>query len=154
MHLRQNKNRWQAKRFKKFPRFSIYLQRDKTNTYLERNYISLNNKMLDFLAEKEPAEQIAIEETDRDSVESSEAANLALSQQQAQTIDSLNEVSRAQQDTTFNRHGASTVKDENSVQEHVPPQQIDEQDKTLQPSSPKNIQTALQTHQTDRSRSN
>ena len=95
MHLRQSKNRWQAKRFKKFPRFSIYLQRDKTNTYLERNYISLNNKMLDFLAEKEPTEHIAIEETDRDSVESSDAAELALSQQQAQTIDSLNDLSRA-----------------------------------------------------------
>lgn len=48
------KSGWHARRFKKFPRFSIYLQRDKTNSYLERNYISLNNRMLEFLAEKEP----------------------------------------------------------------------------------------------------
>ena len=45
---------WQAKRFKRFPRFSIYLQRDKANTHLERNYISLNNRMLAYLAEPDP----------------------------------------------------------------------------------------------------
>lgn len=45
---------WQAKRFKRFPRFSIYLHRDKTNSHLERNYISLNNRMLSYLAEPEP----------------------------------------------------------------------------------------------------
>ena len=76
---RQGKNRWHAKRFKKFPRFSIYLQRDKTNTYLERNYISLNNKMLEFLAEKEPEEEevYSIREVDdRDSMESSERAKI------------------------------------------------------------------------------
>ena len=45
---------WQAKRFKKFPRFSIYLTRDKANSHLERNYISLNNRMLAYLAEQDP----------------------------------------------------------------------------------------------------
>ena len=143
MIQRQNKNRWHAKRFKKFPRFSIYLQRDKTNTYLERNYISLNNKMLDFLAEKDPNQQFSIQETDRDSMESSDAKAETL-KDGIHTIDSLAELSLAQHDNPFNKQGASTVKDENSLQEHVV-QPADEKN-TLQVGSPKQIQTALQTH--------
>ena len=62
MQQRGLKQGFHAKRFKKFPRFSIYLQRDKTNTYLERNYISLNNRMLSFLAQQEPEKIEATEE--------------------------------------------------------------------------------------------
>jgi len=60
---------WQAKRFKKFPRFSIYLQRDKASSYLESNYISLSNQMLQFLAEKEVPPDL--KEASKDSIESS-----------------------------------------------------------------------------------
>ena len=69
---RSSKNRWHARRYKKFPRFSIYLQRDKTNSYLERNYISLNNKMLEFLAEQDPeAPQQTVVEDGEESIASS-----------------------------------------------------------------------------------
>ena len=36
-----------------------------------------------------------------------------------QTIDSLAELSMAQHDNPFNKHGASTVKDETSIQEQA-----------------------------------
>lgn len=85
---------------------------------MERNYISLNNKMLEFLAEKEPGEQSSIKETDRDSVESSEQAR-TLSQQDIQTIESLHELSKANQEIVFNKQGESTVKDENSIQQDM-----------------------------------
>ena len=34
---------WHAKRYKKFPRFSIALSKGNAKDFLERNYISLNN---------------------------------------------------------------------------------------------------------------
>ena len=66
--------------------------------------------MLDFLAVKEPTPQYSIQETDRDSMESS-ADEKAESQKVIHTIESLAELSLAQHE----KHGASTVKDETSV---------------------------------------
>jgi hypothetical protein len=40
------KKGWQAKRFKKFPRFSIYLSKGDAKEFLERNYISLSNQVI------------------------------------------------------------------------------------------------------------
>ena len=49
--MRSGKPGWHAKRFKKFPRFSIFLHRDEERDHLEQNYISLNSKILSYLAQ-------------------------------------------------------------------------------------------------------
>ena len=55
--MRSGKPGWHAKRFKKFPRFSIFLHRDEEQDYLEQNYISLNSKILSYLAQQDPNPQ-------------------------------------------------------------------------------------------------
>jgi hypothetical protein len=49
---------WHAKRYKKFPRFSIYLSKGDAKEFLERNYISLSTKVIQFLAKDESEEVI------------------------------------------------------------------------------------------------
>ena len=49
-HMRSGRPGWHAKRFKKFPRFSIFLHREEESDHLEQNYISLNSRILSYLA--------------------------------------------------------------------------------------------------------
>ena len=52
--MRTGKPGWHAKRFKKFPRFSIFLHRDEEHDHLEQHYISLNSRILSYLAQHDP----------------------------------------------------------------------------------------------------
>ena len=52
--MRSGKPGWHAKRFKKFPRFSIFLHRDEEQDHLEQHYISLNSRILSYLAQHDP----------------------------------------------------------------------------------------------------
>lgn len=74
---RQGPPGWHAKRFKKFPRFNIYLQKDKSNSYLEKNYISLNNKMLEFLTEEDPTENKKSQNLQNNDIDSLESAEIS-----------------------------------------------------------------------------
>lgn len=54
---RVGKSGWNAKRFNRFPRFNIYLQKDQDGNHFEKNFISLNNKMINFLMKRDPSKE-------------------------------------------------------------------------------------------------
>ena len=72
--MRQGRPGWHAKRFKKFPRFSIFLNRPEEQDHLEQNYISLNSRILSYLAQPDP-NQSNYEELDEESNIEAEVAS-------------------------------------------------------------------------------
>lgn len=72
---RVEKNGFCARRFKKFPRFSIYVQRDKSFSHLESKYVSLNKRLSSLREEDAEIEQI-MHLHSVDSIESLEAAKI------------------------------------------------------------------------------
>jgi len=54
---------WKAKRFLKHPRFAVYLQGDRQFNLEKQNFISLNHRVIEFLANQNGTDTIDQPET-------------------------------------------------------------------------------------------